>query len=75
MRPLSGPLRLVATSLPAALSMLERALTASFPSTLPALRAKLTAATLVPPSETNRAIDATTIDGDGLLNRMATPLP
>src|SRR5215218_7445680 len=74
MRPLSGPLLLAATRLPAALLVLELALTASYPSTLPALRAYETAATLVPPSETKSAIDATTMDGDGLVKRMVDPL-
>ena len=72
--PLSEPERLVATSLPAALSSVAPLNTALLPSTAPALRAKLTAATLVPPSATNSAISATTMAGDGLRNLMEPPL-
>ncbi len=43
------------------------AATASFPSTLPALEAKLTAAMLVPPKETKSAVQATAMAGEGLV--------
>src|ERR1700709_291583 len=69
-RPLSGPARAVATSLPGGSLSGVWADTALLPSTAPALRAKSTAATAVPDRATTRAMIATTIAGDGLLRHM-----
>ena len=75
MRPASSPRDAVATSLPLRRLSEELADTALLPSTAPALRAKLTAATPVPVIANTSAITETTIDGEGVLTFTSPPPP
>src|SRR4051794_29495885 len=72
-RPLCEPPAAVATRRPVACFRLDEALTALFPSTAPALRAKLTAATADPVVAITSATTEITSEGEGL--RILIPAP